>query len=388
MKFISKREGSDFLQTDIEFLQSLIRIDSTNPPGNEHQVVEQFIQRSEAVGLPYEVTDLSENRSNFSVTLKGSDENKGRLLLSGHTDTVKIGAQEWAHGPFDAEVDGGKMYGRGTTDMKSGLAALYLALESLHEEGFELIRDVEFLATAGEEVDSVGAAHYVKTEGMDNVDAIVIAEPTSGKVVAGHKGALWIEVSLTGKTAHGAMPEQGINAVEAMGKVIGLIEELKEEWLEEKEPLGKSSVSANMISGGIQTNVIPDQCTLNVDIRTVTPNVHDDLYEEFNKRLSSLLSGEGQPEVETRILLDRATVVTGEEADIIQDALEVSGHETVGGVSYYTDGSVLNPDSKIPTLIYGPGIETLAHQPNEYVEVEAFEKSIEFYKELIKKYAG
>lgn len=388
MKFISKREGSDFLQTDIEFLQSLIRIDSTNPPGNEHQVVEQFIQRSEAVGLPYEVTDLSENRSNFSVTLKGSDENKGRLLLSGHTDTVKIGSQEWAHGAFDAEVDGGKMYGRGTTDMKSGLAALYLALESLHEEGFELIRDVEFLATAGEEVDSVGAAHYVKTEGMDNVDAIVIAEPTSGKVVAGHKGALWIEVSLTGKTAHGAMPEQGINAVEAMGKVIGLIEELKEEWLEEKEPLGKSSVSANMISGGIQTNVIPDQCTLNVDIRTVTPNVHDDLYEEFNKRLSSLLSGEGQPEVETRILLDRATVVTGEEADIIQDALEVSGHETVGGVSYYTDGSVLNPDSKIPTLIYGPGIETLAHQPNEYVEVEAFEKSIEFYKELIKKYAG
>lgn len=388
MKFISKREGSDFLQTDIEFLQSLIRIDSTNPPGNEHQVVEQFIQRSEAVGLPYEVTDLSENRSNFSVTLKGSDENKGRLLLSGHTDTVKIGSQEWAHGPFDAEVDGGKMYGRGTTDMKSGLAALYLALESLHEEGFELIRDVEFLATAGEEVDSVGAAHYVKTEGMDNVDAIVIAEPTSGKVVAGHKGALWIEVSLTGKTAHGAMPEQGINAVEAMGKVIGLIEELKEEWLEEKEPLGKSSVSANMISGGIQTNVIPDQCTLNVDIRTVTPNVHDDLYEEFNKRLSGLLSGEGQPEVETRILLDRATVVTGEEADIIQDALEVSGHETVGGVSYYTDGSVLNPDSKIPTLIYGPGIETLAHQPNEYVEVEAFEKSIEFYKELIKKYAG
>src|SRR5699024_7113344 len=149
-----------------------------------------------------------------------------------------------------------------------------------------------------------------------------------------------------------------------MGKVIGLVEELKEEWLEEKEPLGKSSVSANMISGGIQTNVIPDQCTLNVDIRTVTPNVHDDLYEEFNKRLSSLLSGEGQPEVETRILLDRATVVTGEEADIIQDALEVSGHETVGGVSYYTDGSVLYPDSKIPTLNNGAYIETLTNQPN------------------------
>lgn len=376
------------MQTNIEFLQSLIKIDSTNPPGNEHRVVEKFIDRSKSAGLPYKVTGLSENRSNFSVTLKGSDENKGRLLLSGHTDTVKIGSQKWIHGPFDAEIDDGKMYGRGTTDMKSGLAALYLALESLHEERFEPARDVEFLATAGEEVDSVGAAHYVKTEGMDDVDAIVIAEPTSGKVVAGHKGALWIEVSLTGKTAHGAMPEQGINAVEAMGKVISLIEELKEEWLEEKAPLGKSSVSANMISGGIQTNVIPDECTLNIDIRTVTPNVHDDLYEAFNKRLSSLFSGDAQPEVETKVLLDRATVVTEDDAAIIQDALGVAEQETVGGVSYYTDGSVLNPDSKIPTLIYGPGLETLAHQPNEYVAVEAFEASIKFYKDLIKKYAG
>lgn len=388
VKFISKREGSDFLQTHIEFLQSLIRIDSTNPPGNEHRVVEQFIRRSEAANLYYEVTELEDDRSNFSVTLKGSDEDKGKLLLSGHTDTVKIGSAEWDHGPFDAEIDNGRMYGRGTTDMKSGLAALYLAVESLHKEGVKLKRDVEFLATAGEEVDSVGAEHYVNTVGMKDVEAIVIAEPTSGKVVAGHKGALWIEVTLTGKTAHGAMPEEGINAVEAMGKVIGLVEELKEEWLEEKAPLGRSSVSANMISGGIQTNVIPDQCTLNVDIRTITPNIHDALYKEFDERLNSLFSGEGQPEVSSKVVLDRATVLTDEDATIIRDALEISGMESVGGVSYYTDGSVLNPDSKIPTLIYGPGIETLAHQPNEYVEVEAFESSIEFYKKLIEKYAG
>ncbi|WP_462421880.1 M20 family metallopeptidase [Salinicoccus sp. Marseille-QA3877] len=376
------------MQTHIEFLQSLIRIDSTNPPGNEHRVVEQFIRRSEAANLHYEVTELEDDRSNFSVTLKGSDEDKGKLLLSGHTDTVKIGSAEWDHGPFDAEIDNGRMYGRGTTDMKSGLAALYLAVESLHKEGVKLKRDVEFLATAGEEVDSVGAEHYVNTVGMKDVEAIVIAEPTSGKVVAGHKGALWIEVTLTGKTAHGAMPEEGINAVEAMGKVIGLVEELKEEWLEEKAPLGRSSVSANMISGGIQTNVIPDQCTLNVDIRTITPNIHDALYKEFDERLNSLFSGEGQPEVSSKVVLDRATVLTDEDATIIRDALESSGMESVGGVSYYTDGSVLNPDSKIPTLIYGPGIETLAHQPNEYVEVEAFESSIEFYKKLIEKYAG
>lgn len=375
------------MQTNIEFLQSLIHIDSTNPPGNEDEVVQHFVNRSEAAGLPYEVTTLSDNRSNFSATLKGNSS-QGKLLLSGHTDTVKIGSQKWRHDPFAAMIEDGKMYGRGTTDMKSGLAALYLAVEALYQEGFSLKKDIEFLATAGEEVDSIGAAHYVNTVGRSDVGAIVIAEPTSEKVVAGHKGALWVEVILTGKTAHGAMPEQGINAVEAMGKVLQLVDALKEEWLDEKAPLGKSSISANTINGGIQTNVIPDQCVLNVDIRTVTPNIHEQLYEEFKKRLEQLFPGKSTPDVSTKVLLDRATILTDDKEDIIREALNVSGLNIVGGVSYYTDGSVLNPDSQIPVLIYGPGIETLAHQPDEYVDVAAFERSIEFYKSLIKKYAG
>lgn len=271
--------------------------------------------------------------------------------------------------------------------MKSGLAALYLALESLYEEGYELNKDIEFLATAGEEVDSIGAKHYVQSTTMDNIDAIIIAEPTSEKVAIGHKGALWIEVTLTGKTAHGAMPEQGINAVEGMNKVINLVNDLKEEWAEETAALGKSSISANMINGGIQTNVIPDQCVLNVDIRTVTPNIHDNLYNQFNQRLNQLFSDNASPKVSTQVLLDRATVLTNENAEIIQNALDISNENNITGMAYYTDGSVLNPDSNIPTLIYGPGIETLAHQPNEYVEVKAFERSIDFFKNLIKQFA-
>src|SRR5699024_3854906 len=159
-------------------------------------------------------------------------------LLSGHTDTVKIGAQEWKFDPFKGEIEDGKLYGRGTSDMKSGLAALYLALESVYEEGYELNQDIEFLATAGEEVDTKGAKHYVQSTTMDNIDAIIIAEATSEKVAIGHKGALWIEVTLTGKTAHGAMPEQGLNAVEGMNKVINLVNDLKEEWSEDIGALG------------------------------------------------------------------------------------------------------------------------------------------------------
>ncbi|GGB82745.1 M20 family metallopeptidase [Staphylococcus nepalensis] len=374
-------------QSNLDFLKSLINIDSTNPPANEDNVVQVFKKRCESKNIPFDITNLSDQRSNISVTLKSNQRDAGKLLLSGHTDTVKIGAQEWKYDPFKGEIEDGKLYGRGTSDMKSGLAALYLALESVYEEGYELNKDIEFLATAGEEVDSIGAKHYVQSTTMDNIDAIIIAEPTSEKVAIGHKGALWIEVTLTGKTAHGAMPEQGINAVEGMNKVINLVNDLKEEWAEETAALGKSSISANMINGGIQTNVIPDQCVLNVDIRTVTPNIHDNLYNQFNQRLNQLFSDNTSPKVSTQVLLDRATVLTNENAEIIQNALDISNENNITGMAYYTDGSVLNPDSNIPTLIYGPGIETLAHQPNEYVEAKAFERSIDFFKNLIKQFA-
>lgn len=374
-------------QSNLEFLQSLINVDSTNPPANENNVVQIFKQRCASRNIPFDITHLSDKRSNFSVTLKSEHPNASKLLLSGHTDTVKIGAQKWDYDPFKGDIAHGKLYGRGTTDMKSGLAALYLALESLIEENYEFKKDIEFLATAGEEVDSIGAEHYVKNANMDNVSAIIIAEPTTEKVAIGHKGALWIEVTLTGKTAHGAMPEQGINAVEGINKVIQLVNDLKDEWSEETAALGKSSISANMVNGGIQTNVIPDKCTLNVDIRTVTPNIHDKLYKQFNQRLTQIFTDSNSPKVNTKILLDRATVLTDVDAEIIQKALDISEENDITGMAYYTDGSVLNPNSDIPTLIYGPGIETLAHQPNEYVEIAAFERSIDFFKALVKKYA-
>lgn len=143
-----------------------------------------------------------------------------------------------------------------------------------------------------------------------------------------------------------------------------------------------------MIQGGIQTNVIPDECKLYVDIRSVIPNCHDKLYHDFNQALQSLFEGATLPNVEAKIILNREAVLTNEQSQIIQDALTIAQQQQVGGVSYYTDASVLNSNSDIPTLIYGPGIETLAHQPDEYVEVAAFERSIAFYKSLIIQYAG
>lgn len=274
--------------------------------------------------------------------------------------------------------------------MKSGLAAMFLALEELYLSNTVPPADVTFLATAGEEVDSCGARTFLKENGGRKIDALVIAEPTNEKIVIGHKGALWLEITAYGKTSHGSMPEQGINAVDHMLKIIRVLDEMKIEWKTEKKPLGQSSLAVTMIEGGVQTNVIPDKCSIRADIRTVPPQSHSHFIKKLRSKLDVLLDQGEIYKYNVETLLDRPSILTDPARDIIQIAQMVKGESEADhyGVSYYTDGAVLNPRSEIPTLIYGPGDEKLAHQPNEWVSLAAYQRSIQFYRQLIISYGN
>src|SRR5699024_10719563 len=341
----------------VRFLQEMIQIDSSNPPGNEHEIAKALAKRCESTGIPYHITPFESNRSNLEIHLKGKGQ--GKLLFCGHMDTVLPGQQPWRSPPFSAQIEGEKLYGRGTSDMKSGLCAMYLAVESLFLEQKELEKDIVFLATAGEEVDSCGAREYLKDQNLEDVEAMVIGEPTKEKVVIGHKGAFWLNITLCGKTAHGSMPEEGINAVEWSQKVMEMIESLKSDWNISAASLGTSSMAVTKIDGGVQTNVIPDRCSLGIDIRSVPPQSHEQLLAKINEKLTTLLSGDGAPAFFVETELDRPSIRTDKANPIISTALEIKelDRDDVHGVSYYTDGAVLNPESKIPTLIYGPGDE-------------------------------
>lgn len=367
----------------IKFLQKMIQIDSCNPPGNEHRVTEFFAERCEEKGIPYKISQVGPNRSNFEITLKG--KGKGKVMLCGHMDTVLPGDVPWIHPPFSGVLEGDKLYGRGASDMKSGLAAMFLAMEQIHQENLSFEKDLVFLATAGEEVDSCGARQYLEEEDMTDIEALIIGEPTNEKVVIGHKGALWLEITLYGKTSHGAMPHRGINAVEWMRPVMEIVENLKTKWKIANDPLGESTIAATMLHGGKQTNVIPDLATMRVDIRSVPPQSHEGLISEMEEKLTEIFSAETAPKFTVEKILDRPPILTESSSVLIQSALELSGEDSVHGVSYYTDGAVLNSDSKVPTLIYGPGDEKLAHQPNEYVDIHAYMRSIHFYKKLALK---
>ncbi|WP_096435169.1 M20 family metallopeptidase [Alteribacter populi] len=377
---------------ELSFLQKLIRANSSNPPGNEYEVGKIIAERAKHSGIDMTFGHLETNRCNVQARLKGNGQKK--VLLCGHMDTVSPGEQTWEHGPYSGTIEGDRLYGRGASDMKSGLAAMYLAFESLYQsKNHSSLGEVVFLGTAGEEVDSCGAKQYLNANRIEEFDAIVIGEPTNEKVVIGHKGALWLEIVTFGKTAHGSMPHLGINAIDHITLVIGLIEQLGLEWKVTKGPLGQSSMAITKVGGGIQTNVIPDRCYIQVDIRSIPPQSHNELLAIVENKLEDIARKHPSFRCKVETLLDRAPLLTDPSTDIIQKALKINegqlreNHASACyGVSYYTDGSVLNPQSEISTLIYGPGDEKLAHQPNEWVDIHAYLRSISFYKDLLTSY--
>ncbi|KAI7249909.1 hypothetical protein KC345_g11704, partial [Hortaea werneckii] len=341
------------------------------------------------------IKSVEQGRSNLEAVIAGSGTRK--LMFCGHLDTVSAwSAGAGGHPPHGALIEGGRMYGRGTSDMKSGLAAMLLAAASLHQDGIRLAGDLIFLATAGEEVDSCGARLYADQNSLTDLDGIVIGEPTGSRVAVGHKGALWLRISLFGRSAHGSMPQLGLNAVEGMMEVISLLHRHALEWQEHDPVLGSSSLSVNKIAGGVQTNVVPDHCTIDVDIRTVPPLQHGPLLHEIEAKLHEIQQLHPDYRYQVEQLLDRGVVYTDPAQRLITTALEIAArHGEAGdavtriqGVPYYTDGSVLHDNGRLPVLIYGPGDHRLAHQPDEWVEIDAYLASIDFYRELAIRFLG
>lgn len=375
----------------VKFLQNLIQIESVNPPGNELAVAEAISNHVESAGLSCEIKPFSENRANMIVRLEGKDSSLPALIFSGHLDTVPVGDILWEHPPFSGNLVDGKIYGRGACDMKSGVAALIEAMISLKEAGEELEQDVIFIGTAGEEVDCVGAKLMVEEDMLKNGGAMVVAEPSNGKVFTAHKGVLWLEIKLFGKTAHASMPDQGINAIIHMSELIERLKKFTFYAEIEHELLGKPSLTISTIEGGVKTNVVPDQCKITLDIRAVPGMEHEKIIGQINDILEDLKTEIQDFHYELNILHNLPALENVKNDSFVRLCLDVNQalynvKPEEKGANYYTDASIFFPHLKLPTVIYGPGNERLAHQPNEYVEVNQYIQAIEYYAELARRY--
>jgi succinyl-diaminopimelate desuccinylase len=372
----------------VDLTRDLVRHRSVNPPGDEQEVAEFLGRHMQELGLEVEIQHLAENRANVIGRLRG--EGTGHLVFTGHLDVVPPGGQEWEHGPFAAEEVDGRIYGRGSCDMKGGVAAMVAAAGSLIRSGFRPRADLIIACTAGEEAGMIGALAMVDRRSLEGAANLVVGEPSDLDVFVGEKGVLWLRLRALGRTAHGSMPWLGINAVSYMARLIPRLEEYPFPW-QESPLLGRPTLSANVINGGNKINVVPDLCEIELDMRTVPGQDHEEILRMV-RTLAEEVAREYSPDirVEVEIDNDKMPLETSRSEPlveaIIQSVESVRGTTPqVGGVTYGTDAACLSPGFNIPMVICGPGSPGMAHQPDEYVEVDQLVQAAEIYADLARR---
>ncbi|MFD1934991.1 M20 family metallopeptidase [Nonomuraea mangrovi] len=362
----------------VEFTQELVRVPSTNDPArgrNELPAAELVAAKMRSWGWDPVVEEAAPGRPNVVAVVEGGGGEGPTLMFEGHTDVVTEGdLSEWTVDPFGGEIRDGRLWGRGSADMKSGLAAVLYATRALQLAG-PFPGRVKVCALADEEGLMIGAHHFVNSALSSDVDAAIVAEPEAGEICAVAKGALRLRVDFTGKMAHGAMPQHGRNPIQAVGSLLVALRAYQDD-LQAAHPahehLGEVYVTPTVVHAGSQeqVNVIPAVASVFVDVRTVPGVAH----KEVADRVEELAAFDGI-ESKVTILVDRPPVDVPVTHPVVTSLAAahtaVTGQAPVyGGVPGSTDGTVLTHWGGIPSVVYGPGGKWIAHQADEYVEVE------------------
>jgi succinyl-diaminopimelate desuccinylase len=371
-------------QSLLDTLAALVRtpsvFDPALPDGNERDATDLIAGLLDQWGMAYRRWEVAPLRPNLVVDLPGRQPGP-TLIFEGHTDVVTAGdLSAWTLPPFDAEIRDGRLYGRGACDMKGGVVAMLFAARALQLAGCDYAGTVRLAILADEEGMMQGAKGFVGEGYLDGATAAVICEPEGDRVCVAQKGAIRLRVTLTGKMAHGCMPEEGINPVAALGEVIVACRALEREIQQERDPhplLGQFSLTPTVALGGEreQGNVISSRAELILDIRTTTAHDHDDIRRRVSRCVAGAagqIPGVGQ---HVDVMDDRPATETDPHDSIVLAAM--SAHEsetgkvpTLGGVPGSTDGTIFWAATHIPLVTWGPGSTTLPHQADEWVAVD------------------
>lgn len=367
----------------VELTRDMIRFDTVNPPGNERPLAEMLGRLLEEAGFAVSYHEFAPARASLIARAGGGD--KPPLCLTGHIDTVPLGARAWSMDPFAADIKDGRLYGRGSSDMKSGVAAMVAAAIGLMP-ALGRSPGVVLVITAGEETGCEGAYHLVGlSEALGKAGAVVVGEPSSNYPFVGHKGALWLKARTHGVTAHGSMPEKGVNAVYGAARAIGKLEDFDFN-VARHDVLGAPTLNVGTVAGGMNINSVPDRAEIGIDIRTVPGQDH--------ARLRDGLGGYLGGDVEIETLVDVAGVWTDPDDAWMRSVFEIMGPllgetPSVRAATYFTDASALTPAyGGPPTVILGPGEAQMAHQTDEYCEVARIEQAVEAYAQIARAWTG
>jgi succinyl-diaminopimelate desuccinylase len=363
-----------------DFLKKLIEAQST-PETGELAAAEVVTRHFAAAGIDAVIDNWDANRANVTAHIKsGSD--KPALLFACHLDVVPPGQTQWLYPPFSAVQVDGKIYGRGSTDMKGGIAAIVTAITRLVDTGAHFPADVIFTAVAGEETDSCGAVRFVKeAANLPPLAGIILPEPTGFDIVTAHRGIFWLNVETKGKTAHGSSPELGINAITMMKKFLDRLESYS--IPAPPHPLlGRSSMSINTIAGGKATNVVPDQCSLGIDIRTLPNQDTGGIIADFKNIFAQIRRDIPAFDADVSISRSAGALQTDPQSDFVKRLCSVTGIPSTKSVGFTTDGPHFAPLG-VPVVIFGPGKTQICHRPDEFIELADIEKAVDYYTRII-----
>jgi len=334
----------------------------------------------ECHGLTAELDIWDGNRANLLVHLKADTPTGAPLLAASHLDVVPAAAG-WTTAPFAMAERDGRLYGRGTTDMLGAVAAIAAALVETEKEKPPLPRDIVFASAAGEETDSCGAKRLVSQlkERFGAVSGVLIPEPTDLKVLRAHRGILWLKIAAHGRTAHGSMPHLGINAIL---KINTLLNRLRDFTLPQPPHplLGGCSMSVNRIAGGSGTNIVPEHCAIEIDIRTLPGQSAEATTALFETLLAESAKDDPAYKADISELRCVPSLETPANEPFVRAVCQAVGASQTGSVGFTTDGPYFAPLG--PVVIVGPGNPAQCHKPDEYIEIAALEQAKEMFKKI------
>jgi succinyl-diaminopimelate desuccinylase len=360
----------------VRLLKKLVQIPSRNPPGEERELAEYVAAWLKEEGVDATlVPEPRAHRPQVVARVRG-DKGQPTLVLNGHLDTVPLGEEErWSVDPFGGAVKAGKLYGRGSCDMKGGLTAMMLTAKAIAESDRRLRGDLLLHFAMGEETSEPGTKTLLMDKGYIG-DWGIVLEPTNLKVVTTEKGLLWVDVEIQGKPAHASTPELGINPIEKAADFITRLRAYRETIEVKQHPLlGGAVCSVTMIEGGIKENVVPGSCRVTLDRRLLPGEDLAEVEAEIRTILSQMkhrdetfegtISRRGEGFDAAEIPVDSYI------AQVVKEVVKkVTGMiPQPSGVPYGTDARNFINDAHIPAVVFGPGDSAAAHTYDESIEI-------------------
>ncbi len=372
----------------LSILRQMIRIRTLLPRGDELDMIKFILSLFPENTLEVKVIEHGANRASLVATLPGHS-NKNKITMVGHMDTFPIiGEDKWQHPPFAADYENGRVYGRGATNMKGGIAAMVSAMLMFTKNSILPPCDLVLCLTAdGDNAALTGARSVAGSGYLKGTTRLIFGEPTENKIGIAQRGGIWFKIRVFGEASYACIPNVG---TDALASFIDFYSQVKKYVCDDKLPhvyLGEPLCSITQLHGGIATNVLSPYAEGTIDIRLLPLQDNDEVIQFANKTAKQMMENNKSLKMEIEILSSNSTVAMPTDAHIIKRFEEIvasmGDKPEKTGLNYYTDACAIVPSLGVPFVFYGPGEDIYNIPSDESVPLKSVIKATQVYIEYI-----